>query len=69
MRETPPGEVYGAFDKTDLRAVFNAADDWFDANAAAMNLAIPLPQRTELTAAQKARIFSDVMTKRGKTGA
>lgn len=58
-----------AVTKDDLLAVFNALDDWFDANAATVNQAIPQPQRSALTARQKARILMLVLAKRFDVGA
>jgi len=55
--------------KADLRAAFDALDDWFDANAATLNQAIPQPARGALTAAQKAQILALVIRKRYDTGA
>ena len=55
--------------KASLRAAIDAADDWANANAAAYNTAIPQPARGALTAAQKARILSYVITKRWQVGA
>ena len=55
--------------KNDLLAVFNALDDWFDANAATVNAAIPQPQRGQLTARQKARIFALILRARFNVGA
>ena len=50
--------------KADLRDAVNAIDDWVDANAASFNSAIPLPARTALTSAQKARLLMLVVSKR-----
>ena len=50
--------------KVQLAAVVAAIDDWQEANAASFNSAIPLPQRTILTAAQKAELFHLVALKR-----
>lgn len=50
--------------KPELRAAVDAADNWMDLNAAAYNLALPLPARTSLTAAQKDRILAYVVTRR-----
>lgn len=55
--------------KDDLLAVFNALDDWFDANASTINQAIPQPQRGQLTARQKARIVALVLRARFDVGA
>lgn len=50
--------------KQDLRAALDAIDDWIDAQTASFNAAIPLPARTELSAAQKSRLFSMLLAKR-----
>ncbi len=53
-----------SINKTQLRAVVDALDDYFNANAAAMNTAIPQPQRGSLTTSQKARIAAAVLLRR-----
>lgn len=53
-----------AVTKTDLRAAFNAVDDWVDANAASLNAAIPQPARAALTRQQKARLLMLVIRQR-----
>ena len=50
--------------KADLRAAVNALDDFMDANATAVNTAIPQPARGALSTAQKARLLAYVVTKR-----
>lgn len=55
--------------KNDLLVVFNALDDWFDANASTINQAIPQPQRGQLTARQKARIVALILRARFNVGA
>ncbi len=50
--------------KADLQAAIDAIDGWADANAAAFNLAIPLPAQTVLTARQKARLLALVVQRR-----
>jgi hypothetical protein len=50
--------------KADLRAAVDAIDAWLDANATALNTAIPQPARGALTAAQKARLLAMVALKR-----
>lgn len=55
----------GAVTKPQLRAVFNALDDWWETTgAAAANAAIPQPQRGILTPKQKAAIFMALLRKR-----
>lgn len=52
--------------KPDLLAAVAGIDDYLDANAAAMNQAIPQPARGALTNAQKAALFAYVaMTRFG----
>lgn len=43
--------------KAELLAAVNATDGWIDDNAASYNSALPLPARTDLTAAQKTLLF------------
>lgn len=50
----------GTLTKAELRAAINAIDDWVDANATALNTAIPQPARAQLTAAQKALLLAGV---------
>lgn len=50
--------------KADLRAAVNALDVFLDANATAINNAIPQPARGALTTAQKARLLAYVTLKR-----
>lgn len=50
--------------KPDLRAAVDALDVFLDTNATAINTAIPLPARTTLTTAQKARLLAYVTLKR-----
>lgn len=53
-------EGVGAITKADLRAAIDAVDEWVDANASALNTAIPQPARAQLTAAQKALLLAIV---------
>jgi hypothetical protein len=55
--------------KADLRAAFNAIDDFMDANAATINQALPQPARTALTITQKARLLNFVVSRRYIEGA
>ena len=59
-------EVLDALTKEDLRAAVDALDDWFDANATAVNTTIPQPARGELATKQKAMLFAFVLLKRYK---
>ena len=56
----------GNLTKAQLRAAFNAADDWVDANAASYNTALPVAARNALTTYQKAQILAMVVLKRHK---
>lgn len=53
-----------AFTKVDLAAAVSAADTWADANAASYNTALPVPFRTNASAAQKALLLAYVCMKR-----
>lgn len=55
--------------KSDLRAAFDAIDDWFDANATTLNTALPLAARNGLSTQDKARLLKAVINKRYLTGA
>lgn len=55
--------------KHELKAAFDAADDWVNSNAAAFNSAIPQPARGALSASQKARLLMAVVAKRFEKGA
>lgn len=70
MREVSrDSESMGALTKADLRAAVDALDTFFHSNAAAVNNAIPQPARTQLTAAQKARLLVFVIRRRYLDGA
>lgn len=58
----------GSMTKAELRAAIDAADLWASDNAASYNSALPLPARTVLTSAQKARLLAAVILKRYTTG-
>lgn len=60
---------WGVLTKADVRAAVDALDDYFSANAATLNAAIPQPARSALTAAQKARLLIFVVTRRYLRGA
>lgn len=50
--------------KQDVHAAFSALDDWAAANQAAVNSAIPLPARNQLTTKQKAKLLIAVLDQR-----
>jgi hypothetical protein len=54
--------------KAQVRAAIDATDDWANSNATSFNQALPLPARTTLSAAQKARLLAWVITKRHLSG-
>jgi hypothetical protein len=54
--------------KNDIRAAFNALDDFFSTNAAAVNQTIPQPARSGLTTAQKATLAISVLERRYLSG-
>lgn len=62
-------EPWGALTKADLRAAVNALDDYFSANAATLNAALPQPARAALSVTQKARLLMFVVTRRYLKGA
>jgi hypothetical protein len=66
MRELSTARVPISITKQELRAVFDAADDWVDANAAAYNAALPQPGRSALSAAVKRRILVYTINARDK---
>lgn len=62
-RYSTDGESIG-ITKTDLRAAVNAMDSFFDANAAAINNALPAAAKAGLTTKQKAVLLMYVITQR-----
>lgn len=64
MREESSARQPVTLTKADLRAVFDAADAWADANSASYNIAIPQSARAALTARQKAKLLAMVLAKR-----
>jgi hypothetical protein len=50
--------------KVDIRAAVNAFDDYFNANAAAINQALPQPARAALSQSQKAHLLTLVIAQR-----
>jgi len=50
--------------KMDLRAAIDATDEWINDNSASFNTALPEPAKSNLTAAQKARLLMVVIQKR-----
>ena len=55
--------------KAQLQAAVDAIDDWLDANAAAMNSALPVAARTGLSTTQKAMLLMAVIARRYRVGA
>lgn len=68
MRDPRLGLLNGLL-KGDLAAAINGLDDYVNANAAAINAAIPQPARANLTTPQKALLLMFVVAKRYLTGA
>lgn len=52
-------------DSTEVRALIDALDDYVEANATAINQAIPVTVRTKATLGQKALALAYVAMKRG----
>jgi hypothetical protein len=57
--------VWTGLTKPDIQAAVGAIDDYFDANAAAINAALPQPFRGTASADQKALIVALVAARRG----
>ena len=51
-------------DKTQVRTVVNAVDDWVEDNIVSLNQAIPAPERALMTVDQKALILTFVVMRR-----
>lgn len=64
MRELSAAREPIGLNKIELRAAFNAVNDWVEANAASLNAAIPQPARSQLTRQQKARLLQMVVRQR-----
>ena len=62
-------QPFGAVAKADIRAAVNALDGWYNANAAAINSALPEPFKTEASTPHKAHMNNLLLTKRYITGA
>lgn len=54
--------------KANIKAAFDALDDYFNTNASAINTAIPQPARGSLTTQQKARLAIAVLERRYLSG-
>ena len=68
MRElSADGETVG-ITKPELRAAVDALDTWLNDNAATINAALPLPARSALSAAQKARMLMFIVRYRYTEG-
>lgn len=61
--------INGALDKNEIKAAFDAADQWASDNAASFNSALPQPARDVLNASQKALLLNIVIAKRHRAGA
>lgn len=57
-------DTFTTLNKADIRAAVNALDDFFEANGAAINSAIPQPARSALTTGQKAKLITFVIRRR-----
>ncbi len=68
MRDPRLGLLNGLL-KGNLADAINGLDDYVNANAAAINQAIPQPARANLTTQQKALLLMFVVAKRYLTGA
>lgn len=68
MRELSDAREPLGLTKPELRAFFDAADQWVSDNMASFNSAIPQPARGAMTAAQKARGLARILEKRFKVG-
>lgn len=55
--------------KAQMQAAVDAIDDWVDANAVAMNSALPVAARNGLSTTQKAMLLMAVIARRYKVGA
>lgn len=53
-----------AINKAELKAAVDAIDDFFDANAATLNNALPAAAKAGLTTEQKARLLMAVISHR-----
>lgn len=58
-----------AITKHDLRAAFDAIDNFFESNKTTINQAIPEPARSGLTTSQKALLLALVLRARYDVGA
>lgn len=54
--------------KPNVRAAFDALDDWVTSQQATINAAIPQPARTALTTPQKAKLLIAVLNRRYLSG-
>lgn len=64
MRRMSSRQEAMALSKVQLRAAVDATDQWIEDNAGAFDTALPVTARTNLTARQKAQLFSFVADKR-----
>ena len=68
MREVSADSQACAITKPQLRAAFNALDQFLSDNAAAINTALPVAARNGLTTPQKARLLQIVIQRRYRSG-
>jgi hypothetical protein len=61
MRDESDARQPMGLTKAELRAAFNAADDWTEAAQTSFNNALPLPARNVLTGKQKAKLLAMVL--------
>ena len=55
--------------KSEMRSLYNAADDWMDDNLGSFDAALPARPRSKLTRAQKVELLSHAAEKRLRAGA
>jgi hypothetical protein len=54
--------------KPNVRAAFDALDDWVNSQQATINAAIPQPARAAMTTSQKAKLLIAVLNRRYLSG-
>ncbi len=68
MRDLRTGTIAVCL-KADIRAAYNAVDDWIVTNATAFNNTLPAAAKNNMSSAQKAQLFMMVLEKRYIKGA